>query len=98
MGKRTFDMSTIDEARFLDIDGYEKVSYEPSHTTRWSIYYEFIFRFEDRLWMVIWGEGATEAQESTMWEDTVEATEVEATEVTTTQYVPVENAADEGQG
>jgi len=89
--KKTFPIGDIKDISYGGaFDGYVWVSKELSHTTRWSIYYALIFTFEGKMWRVMWGEGATEEQESPMWEDEVEADEVEAIEVTVTKYVPVE--------
>ena len=95
MSKRTFPLDLLDELRWGLEEGYEKVSYELSHQTRWSTYYEFVFKHDGKLWSLIWGEGSTEMQETPMWGDTVEAIEVVATEVTKIKYVPVDKDGDQ---
>ena len=70
--------------------------------SRWSIYYDLIFRLDDQpesqAWSTGYSVGATEQQDEAPWEndDEIEATLVEAVEVKRIEWVPVKADGTDG--
>ncbi len=86
--KQNFPVSDIQEIEeWGGGDDYEFIERSFSHHSRWSVWYNIIFKYADKYWRVLWPTPATESQESELWSDEIEATEVEPIIIPTTTYV-----------
>lgn len=76
-----------------DNEDAEIVENEIAETSRWSICYDFTFKFEGKYWSTGYSVGATEYQPETPWEYDEEITcmEVEPVEKTVIVYREVKN-------
>lgn len=73
----------------FDSDRFEVIYQEIIDTSRWSIRYSMIFKFEDKFFSTAYSVGATESQDERPYEyegDLIECIEVEPYEVTVTKY------------
>ena len=79
-----------------DFDGYEIIYTKQIDSTRWSIIYEQVFKFENKFYMTVFSMGATEMQNEEPYEfdadseGMIEAQEVFPKEVTKVVYVTKE--------
>jgi len=75
-----------------DAEGVEVIKDEIIDTSRWSIHYNMVFKFEDKLYEVQYSCGATEQQDEQPFEydgDEIECPEVIAVPKTVIDYVRV---------
>jgi len=75
-----------------DEDVYEVIMSEISDTSRWSVYYEMVFKFDGKFYVTYYSKGATECQDESPYEyepEEVLCIQVEPVEVTVTEYQPV---------
>lgn len=90
--ERTFKRDDLQALLWEDLgedDGYTIIKNEMYDTSRWSIHYELIFKFEDKFYMTCYSRGATESQDEQPWEydgENIPCTEVTPTEVTVIEY------------
>lgn len=70
------------------VDGFEVISKNICDTSRWSIVYAMVVKYEDKLYETSYSVGATEQQDEQPWEynDEVEFVEVRPVEKTITTY------------
>ena len=87
---------TSEEARevvYDDHEDFETVKKEITDTSRWSIFYEGVFKHKptEKLYWVSWSVGATEQQDERPFEygGEVDFVEVKPVEVVKIEYVPV---------
>lgn len=93
MPDRTFTKDfLVDELDLPDNDDIV-VSSELIDTSRWSIHYSLVFKYEDKYYRAHYSVGATESQDEGPWEfeDEVTCEEVESKEVTVTTWIPVKD-------
>jgi len=91
MTTRTFTKEfLVDELDLPDNDDIV-VYREISDTSRWSIHYDLVFKYEDKFYKTYYSIGATESQDEGPWEfdETVNCVEVEAKEVIVINWVPI---------
>jgi hypothetical protein len=67
-------------------EGYELLAKTFQRHSRWSVWFQVVFKYEGAAWAVDWPIPATEMQESEIWDETVEAYPVEPIEETVTVY------------
>ena len=68
---------------------YKIMVNEQTDTSRWSIHYSFVFKFEDKFYWTPYSRGATEQQDEQPFEyedDEIECAEVWPFDVTVTKY------------
>lgn len=91
--KRNFSRQHLREMTWGDEpEGYEIISNELYDTSRWSIYYEMIFKFEDRFYKTTYSVGATESQDESPYEydgNEIECIEVKPVSKTIIVYEPI---------
>ena len=72
MVKRTFPkedlLDLLDCSENEGFDGYTLITNEMVDTSRWSIHYNLIFKFEDKFYQAPYSVGATESQDEGPWE------------------------------
>lgn len=77
-----------------DPEGYEEISSDILYTSRWSIHYDLVFKYEDKFYNTSFSRGATESQDERPFEyaeNEIECVQVEPTEKTIIVYVPVKS-------
>lgn len=88
-----FNKQTLRDIVWDDAEGYEKISEDLVDSSRWSLYYEMIFKDlnSGKFYSTSYSTGATECQDESPYEDDpdeIEVTEVVPTEVTVIKYLP----------
>ena len=90
---RKFSTDDLKELTWGDEpEGYELISNEMYDTSRWSIWYEMIFKFESKFYQTTYSRGATESQDESPYEydgPEVECIEVKPVTKTIITYVEV---------
>ena len=88
---RKFDKDFMLDVLCEDADDVRVVSDEIVDTSRWSIYHDLIFSFENKFYNTQYSVGATEYQDERPWEvlEYVDCTEVAPVERIITVYEPV---------
>lgn len=74
---------------------FEVVENEQVDTSRWSIIYNLVFKFDDKYYRTSYSVGATECQDESPFEydpDEIECEEVVPKETVVTKYVKKEQA------
>ena len=62
------DLKEMGLPYYAEVDEVEIVSDEITGTSRWSIFHELIFRYEDKYYRCDYSVGATEMQYEAPWE------------------------------
>ena len=91
MTTKQFAKTDLQELLWGECDTLTKVRNEMYDTSRWSIWYEIIFKENEtgKLYQTTYSRGATECQDEQPWEydgDLIDCHEVEAFEKTIIEY------------
>mgnify|MGYP001585162090 CR=1 FL=1 len=89
---RTFSKETLLEVLWEDAEGFDIIENEIYDTSRWSNWYNLIFKYEDKFYETQYSVGATESQDESPWEydgPEIVCYLVEPVEVTVTKYTNV---------
>ncbi len=87
-----FAKETLQNALWDDEDGFETVVNKITGTSRWSVNYQWIFKYQDKFYQTYYSTGATEYQEESPFEyegDEIECVEVVPYEKTIIAYKTV---------
>lgn len=86
-----WESSTLSEEEYENVISASIVEKNISETSRWSTYYDVVFKVDDKYYSTSYSEGSTEMQDESPYQysgEWEEVTEVEPTEVMTIMYVP----------
>lgn len=75
------------------VEGYEVLVDDLIDSSRWSLHYYMVFKYEDKCYSTFYCRGATESQYESPYEhddDTIACTQVAPVEVVSIDYLPVE--------
>lgn len=93
MAKRAFNKEFLQAVLDRDAEGVELICDNLVESTRWSLIYDAVFKFEGKFYKTSYSTGATEEQWEAPFEyddDIIECEEVKEVEYTAKKWVPVE--------